>query len=61
MIKIIQYKCDFCGSCVAVCPEDCIEMEEATLTIDQELCIDCELCVFICPFEVLEYVETAEV
>ena len=27
MIKIIEDKCDYCGSCVTVCPTDCIELD----------------------------------
>ena len=45
---------DFCGTCVSVCPEDCIEVREASIVIDDLVCIDCDLCVQICPIEVLE-------
>ena len=54
MIEIIENKCDFCGTCITVCPPDCIEVKEATITIDHKACIDCNLCVYICPIEVLE-------
>ncbi|NQU68184.1 MAG: 4Fe-4S dicluster domain-containing protein [Candidatus Marinimicrobia bacterium] len=54
MITIIPDKCDFCGSCVAVCPVDCIELKEASINIDNIICIDCNLCVQICPIDVLE-------
>ena len=53
MIEIIENKCDFCGSCVAVCPVDCIELKEAAITIDYNVCIDCNLCIYICPIDVL--------
>ena len=53
MINIIDNKCDFCGSCVAVCPPDCIDLKEATITIDDNVCIDCNLCIYICPIDVL--------
>ena len=52
MIEIIENKCDFCGTCITVCPPDCIEVKEATITIDHKACIDCNLCVYICPIEV---------
>ena len=56
MIKIIENKCDFCGTCVSVCPVDCIEVREASIEIDYPVCIDCDLCVQICPILVLETV-----
>ena len=57
MIKIIENKCDFCGTCVTVCPVDCIEVREASICIDHPICIDCDLCVEICPILVLETVD----
>ena len=54
MINIIDDMCDFCGTCITVCPPDCIEVKESTITIDHKKCIDCNLCVYICPIEVLE-------
>ena len=53
MIEIIENKCDFCGSCVAVCPPDCIDLKEASISIDDDVCIDCNLCINICPIDVL--------
>ena len=57
MIKIIENKCDFCGTCVTVCPPDCIEVREASIAINHSLCIDCDLCVEICPILVLESID----
>lgn len=40
------------GSCVDVCPVDCIEGQSddyEQLFIDPERCIDCDLCVTVCP------------
>ena len=54
MINIIDNKCDFCGTCVTVCPADCIEVREASIAIEHPVCIDCDLCVEICPILVLE-------
>ena len=54
MINIIDNKCDFCGTCISVCPPDCIEVQEASIKIEHNICIDCNLCVYICPIEVLE-------
>ena len=52
MIRVINDKCDFCGTCVAVCPVDSIELFEARIEILKH-CIDCMLCVWICPVETL--------
>ena len=53
MIDIIQNKCDYCSTCITVCPVDCIEVRESSIEIDEDTCIDCNLCVYICPIEVL--------
>lgn len=52
MIGVINDRCDFCGTCVAVCPVDAIELYEARLEIKPH-CIDCLLCVWVCPVETL--------
>ncbi len=38
---------------MAVCPADCIELEEAKLTIDLDACILCGFCVQACPVAAL--------
>ena len=53
MIVIKDNKCDYCSTCITVCPPDCIEVRESSITIDHELCIDCDLCIEICPILVL--------
>jgi len=54
-IDIIPNKCDFCGCCVGVCPEDAIELKEAEIKIDEKLCTNCSKCVWSCPIEVLQF------
>lgn len=57
MSKQIDYhrkRCDFCGTCVAVCPADAIRLDEADLTIDENCCMACLACVIICPLGALE-------
>lgn len=58
LIHIKDNKCDFCGTCVAVCPVDAIELREADIRIDHATCIDCDICVWVCPIDVLETRET---
>jgi ferredoxin len=53
MIIVNDYKCDYCGTCVGVCPENCINLAESQLLIDKELCTVCMKCVLVCPVEAL--------
>jgi len=52
-IRLKEDSCDFCGTCVGVCPENCIELRENQLIIDQQLCTRCEKCVLVCPLNAL--------
>lgn len=60
MIGIRNDKCDFCGTCVAVCPFDAIELYESRIDIMEERCTDCMLCVWVCPVETLAPLEQVE-
>lgn len=54
MIRIDENKCDFCGTCVAVCPVDAIEVLESEVIIDETTCTDCSYCIFVCPWGALK-------
>jgi ferredoxin len=54
IIHFLRKRCDFCGTCVAVCPEDAIELFESDLAIIRERCTLCRNCVHICPVRALE-------
>ena len=56
MILINKNLCDLCGSCVAVCPQNCMEIIHYNLAIDDEKCIDCKNCITVCPVRALEMV-----
>ena len=50
----ISYNCIGCGLCEAVCPKQCIKIEERyniglLPVVDEIKCIDCGLCVKTCP------------
>lgn len=55
MIEILPDKCDFCGCCVGVCPEDAIELKEAEIFIIDPRCTNCAKCVWSCPIEVIVF------
>jgi ferredoxin len=56
-IQIDNEQCDFCGTCVAVCPVDVIELKESTISVNHESCTLCLACVNICPLGVPEVTE----
>lgn len=51
-IIIDHATCDFCGTCVAVCPTDSVNLEESHVWVEDESCIRCLNCVHICPLGV---------
>jgi len=53
MLQIDLDRCDLCGTCVSVCPADCLELSETKLIVDNNKCTGCEICVRLCPFEAL--------
>ncbi len=59
-IKHSQSRCDFCGTCVAVCPHDAIELAEAELQILDDRCTLCANCIQICPTRALEVNDEAK-
>jgi len=54
MIQISIECCDFCGTCVGVCPVDAITLEQVHVDIDTELCSGCGDCVDVCPVGALD-------
>ncbi len=56
MIRIDADKCDLCGTCLGVCPENVMTLTLHELIIDQEGCTDCSKCVWVCPVRALELV-----
>ena len=46
--RIDPDKCDGCGTCVEVCPNEAITLNDVA-HIDEEECVECESCVDECP------------
>jgi len=57
VIFIDNERCDFCGTCVGVCPADAIELTESTISVDKKRCTLCRECVDICPLGIPEVLE----
>lgn len=52
-ILVDKKKCDFCGTCVAVCEPDAIELDEADIEITDR-CTGCLKCKIVCPVGAIE-------
>lgn len=50
----ITNACIGCGSCVAVCPQNCIIQDEVPLVIKRENCLYCGNCMTACPVGAVE-------
>ena len=45
----ITDSCIGCGSCVSVCPQNCIRKDQAPFQIEQDHCLHCGNCMNVCP------------
>ena len=50
----ITDSCIGCGSCVAVCPQDCIRQDSIPFRIEQKHCLHCGNCMTACPVGAVE-------
>jgi NAD-dependent dihydropyrimidine dehydrogenase PreA subunit len=48
MFRIDATKCNGCGACVAICPQEAIRMIGKSARIDPDLCEECGRCVDVC-------------
>ncbi|MBC8392352.1 MAG: 4Fe-4S binding protein [Deltaproteobacteria bacterium] len=53
VIRIQTELCDYCGSCLAVCPDDCLYLSEKDISIDLEACSRCLNCIKVCPLKII--------
>lgn len=50
----ITDKCIGCGSCISVCPQNCILTGDVPFIIEQQHCLHCGNCMNICPAGAVE-------
>jgi NAD-dependent dihydropyrimidine dehydrogenase PreA subunit len=49
MVSIDSNKCNGCGSCVEVCPQGAITIDNDVAVVNPGLCVQCGVCLEICP------------
>lgn len=49
MVHIDSIKCNGCGNCVDVCPQQAITIDNDVAVVNQGLCVQCGACLEICP------------
>ncbi len=52
MIVIDKQLCDHCGTCVAVCEPDAIDLYYKDIHVDTQKCVECLRCIWVCPIGV---------
>lgn len=46
--ELDEERCEACGDCVDVCPEDCVVLDEGLARFDLERCSGCAECIAVC-------------
>jgi NAD-dependent dihydropyrimidine dehydrogenase PreA subunit len=49
MLQINQVKCNGCGYCVDICPQQAVTIHDGVAAINQKLCAHCGACIEVCP------------
>ena len=49
MMDCDDNSCVGCGSCVSVCPQNCIKQDGVLFQIEQDHCLHCGNCMNVCP------------
>lgn len=49
MVIVDKAQCTGCGSCISVCPQKAITLNDNTAMINEDLCRQCGNCACICP------------
>ncbi len=57
-IQRVETNCIQCGTCIQVCPQECIQPGADFVEINRDLCDHCGICVYECPAGALENLGT---
>jgi len=52
-VQVESDRCEGCGSCVDVCPENALEIINGKVVINEDRCAECGACTEVCPNEAL--------
>lgn len=50
----ISERCNGCGECISLCPQNCIAMKDGQAFIQQTHCLHCGNCYAVCPVKAIE-------
>ena len=53
IVKIDLEKCEGCGECVDICPNEVLELKDEKAIVANDDCAGCESCVETCPEEAI--------
>lgn len=56
MFDIASSKCNACGNCIDVCPQQAIAILNGRAMINQRLCMQCGNCLGVCPTSAIQEV-----
>lgn len=60
MITIDFKRCDGCGACVEICPNNAIYLVDGKAEVDGLLCQSCEVCLTACPTGAISLAEPVQ-
>ncbi|MEM3399416.1 MAG: 4Fe-4S binding protein [Candidatus Micrarchaeia archaeon] len=53
MFRLNENRCMYCGSCVGVCPQLALVLDEVKIRHDAKRCIECGICMRACPLSAI--------
>lgn len=60
LIHLNEEKCYGDGSCISVCPKDCLSLSDSKAELNPQGCVQCGACIVQCPFDALFFTHNDE-